>query len=131
MKIMVLKSVVRGFIRAFRKLGAWAEEPERIYEPRAGKPEEASIVKEIHSLWDYLKFSEHTQAYHLVNVIGFDEWVDMGEIRRRILELFKVNYKNERSLYPYIKTMADIGLLETTNIGGRRKWRKKDVIIKL
>ncbi|MFH1240669.1 MAG: hypothetical protein V1672_05685 [Candidatus Diapherotrites archaeon] len=88
-------------------------------------------VDEIHSIWDYLKFHEHTQAHHLVNVVGFDEWVSMEEIRRRVRELFSVEYKNERSLYPYIKTLVDIGLMETSNVGGKRKWRKKDLMIKI
>jgi len=88
-------------------------------------------VDEIHSIWDYLKFHDHTQAHHLVNVVGFDEWVSMDEIRRRVGDLFSVEYKNERSLYPYIKTLVDIGLMETSNVGGKRKWRKKDLMIKL
>ncbi len=88
-------------------------------------------VDEIHSIWDYLKFQDHTQAHHLVNIIGFDEWVPMDEIRRRVRDLFSVEYKNERSLYPYIKTLVDIGLMETSNVGGKRKWRKKDLMIKI
>jgi hypothetical protein len=55
----------------------------------------------------------------------------MDEIRRRIFELFQIDYENERSLYPYLKTMVDIGLIETNNIGGKRKWRKKDLLIKI
>jgi hypothetical protein len=86
---------------------------------------------EIYNLWDYLEFQVNTQAFHVSKVIGFDEWVTMDEIRRRIMELFNVNYKNERSLYAYIKTMVDCGLLETTSIGGKRKWRKRDLLIKL
>ena len=88
-------------------------------------------VDEIHSIWDYLRFQEHTQAYHITNVVGFDEWVAMEEIRRRITDLFSIAYKNERSLYPYIKTLADIGIMETSNVGGKRKWRKKDLMIKI
>ena len=55
----------------------------------------------------------------------------MDEIRRRIFELFQTDYENERSLYPYLKTMVDIGLIESNSIGGRRKWRKKDLLVKL
>ena len=55
----------------------------------------------------------------------------MDEIRRRIWDLFQIEYKNDRSLYPYLKTMVDLGLIETSNIGGRRKWRKKDLLVKL
>jgi len=86
---------------------------------------------EIRSIWDFLQFNEHTQAFHLASVIRFDEWATMDEIRRRIFELFQVDYENERSLYPYLKTMVDIGLFETNNIGGKRKWRKKDLLIKI
>lgn len=86
---------------------------------------------EIHSIWDFLHFNENTQASHLSSVIRFDEWVTMDEIRRRIWELFQIDYKNERSLYPYLKTMVDLGLIETSNIGGKRKWRKRDLLITL
>ena len=92
------------------------------------KPSEVEI--EVLSIWDVIKCNEHTQAYHLVSVISFDEWIDMDEIRRRIWDLFQIEYKNDRSLYPYLKTMVDIGLIETSNIGGKRKWRKKDLLVK-
>jgi hypothetical protein len=94
-------------------------------------PKEASVgPQEIHSVWDYLDFRENTQAHHLTSVIGFEELVDMDEIRRRIQEQFHVEYKNERSLYPYLKTLVDIGLFETLDVGGKRKWRKKTVLIR-
>lgn len=83
------------------------------------------------SFWDIIKCTEHTQAYHLVSVIPFDEWIDMSEIRRRIWDLFQIEYKNDRSLYPYLKTMVDLSIIETGNIGGKRKWRKKDLLIKI
>lgn len=86
---------------------------------------------EIRSIWDFLQFNEHTQAFHLASVIRFDEWVTMEEVRRRIFDLFQVDYENERSLYPYLKTMVDVGLIESNNIGGKRKWRKKDLLIKI
>jgi hypothetical protein len=92
---------------------------------------EESTDKEIKSVWDILQFNENTQAFHLSSVIRFDEWVDMDEIRRRIMELFQINYENERSLYPYLKTLVDVGLVETNSIGGKRKWRKKDLLIKI
>ena len=85
---------------------------------------------EIISIWDVLDSQEHTQAHHLISVIPFDEWVSMDEIRRRIWDIFQIEYQNDRSLYPYLKTMVDLGLIETSNIGGRRKWRKKDLLIK-
>lgn len=123
--------VIKGIVKALLKLGArvkrWVEEEEPLYSEK-GEPE---IEREVHSLWDFLSFAENTQAYHLVNVIGFDEWVDMQEIRRRIKELFGMEYKNERSLYPYLKTLVDINLIETTNIGGRRKWRKKELLFEI
>ena len=89
------------------------------------------LVEEIHSLWDYIKFNEQSQAHHICSILGFEEWVDMEEILRRIKELFGAEYQNERSLYPYIKTLVDCGLVETTAFGGKRKWRKKEVLIKI
>ena len=89
------------------------------------------LVEEIHSLWDYLKIREHTQTYHILSVVGYEEWVAMDEILRRVTELYSVAYKNERSLYPYIKTLVDCGLLETTNFSGKQRWRKKDLIVKI
>ena len=85
--------------------------------------------EQIHSIWDYLKFVENTQAFHLVSVIGFEEWVSMDEIKRRVKELFNAEYKNDRSLYPYIKTLVDCGLVEVSNVGGKRKWRRKELLI--
>lgn len=84
---------------------------------------------EIKRLWDLVSLHEHTQAYHLVKVVGFEEWVDMEEILRRIEECFGVRYKNTRSLYPYIKTLVDLGFFEATSIGGRRRWRKKELLL--
>lgn len=89
------------------------------------------VVEEIHSIWDYLKFIEHTQAHHICSILGFEEWIEMEEVFRRVKEIFGVEYKNERSLYPYIKTLVDCGLIETTAVGGKRKWRKKDILIKI
>ena len=101
---------------------------EQIYQENLTKED---LETHIMSIWDVLKCNEHTQAYHLVSVIPYDEWVDMDEIRRRIWDLFQIEYKNDRSLYPYLKTMVDLGLIETSNIGGKRKWRKKDLLIKI
>ena len=86
---------------------------------------------EIHSIWDYLKLRDNTQAHHVTSVVGFEEWVTMEEIMRRIREIFKIDYKNDRSLYPYIKTLVDCGLFETSDVGGKRRWRKLDLIIKI
>ena len=105
----------------------------KVVEKAAEKPQvsEGKRGIEVRSIWDFLQFNEHTQAFHLASVIRFDEWATMDEIRRRIFELFQVDYENERSLYPYLKTMVDIGIIETSNIGGKRKWRKKDLLIKI
>jgi len=90
-----------------------------------------TTVEEIHSVWDYIKFIEQSQAHHICSVLGFEEWITMEEILRRIKEIFGIEYKNERSLYPYIKTLVDCGFLETTAFGGKMKWRKKEVLIKI
>ena len=87
-------------------------------------------VEEIHSIWDYIKLNENTQAAHIIAVLGFDEWIPMEEIMRRIRELFRVDYQNDRSLYPYIKTLVDVGLVEAQSTGGKKKWRKRDALIK-
>lgn len=93
--------------------------------------ESKNIVEEIHSVWDYIKFIEQSQAHHICSVLGFEEWITMEEILRRVKEIFRVEYKNERSLYPYIKTLVDCGFLETTAFGGKMKWRKKEILIKI
>jgi hypothetical protein len=127
--MMVIKKIVRSFIEVFKRLELWSsEEREKVYFQPA-KP--AGGLEEIHSIWDYIRFKENTQAFHVSKVLGFEEWVDMVEIRRRTKEVFGVEYKNERSLYPYIKTMDDLGLMESTNAGGRRQWRKKDILIRV
>ena len=123
---MLLKKLIGKMFQALEHIKEWAETGELIYQK-----EDEETSKGIYSLWDFLSFSENTQAFHLVNVIGFDEWVDMEEIRRRIKEVFSIEYKNEKSLYPYLKTMTDINLFETTSIGGRRKWRKKNLLFEI
>jgi len=131
-----MKGIVRGVIQALLKVANWAgteDKPdtgETIYE--AGEGDEGTkATEEVHSIWDYLTFTENSQAFHLVGVVGFEEWVDMEEIKRRIEEVYGIKYGNDRSLYPYIKTLADAGLFESTSAGGRRKWRKRDLLIKL
>jgi len=123
---MFLKDFVRFIISSFKKLEDWSNEEVKtaykIIEPTSEKRVLARI-------WDFLQFSENTQAFHLANSIGFEEWIDMEEIRRRIHEIFNISYKNERSLYPYLKTLVDLGLVESSNVGGRRKWRKKELLI--
>ncbi|MCX8189752.1 MAG: hypothetical protein N3F05_00820 [Candidatus Diapherotrites archaeon] len=126
---MVVKRILKALIKLGIKIKNWAieEDESSVY----SRVEYSESNKELRSLWDFLSFNENTQAYHLVNVLGFDEWVDMPEIRRRIKELFGVDYKNERSLYPYLKTLVDINLVETHSIGGRRKWRKREFLFEV
>lgn len=127
------KSVFGWLSGVFRRLEALSEEistPEDTSEAGHVAAEQAKESHEVHNFWDYLKFQENTQAHHLASVLNFEEWLEMEEIRRRISELFGITYKNERSLYPYLKTLVDIGLVEGSNIGGRRKWRKKALLIK-
>jgi hypothetical protein len=90
-----------------------------------------NVSTAIHSIWDYLSIRDNTQAFHLTNVLGLEEWIDMTEIRRRIQELYGIEYKNEKSLYPYLKNMVDLGLVENTFIGGKMRWRKKLLIIRI
>jgi hypothetical protein len=122
--------VMMGIIDFIRQmLGIKAKMQEKVVQTAQVSTSQKTL--EVRSIWDFLQFNEHTQAFHLASVIRFDEWATMDEIRRRIFDLFQVDYENERSLYPYLKTMVDIGLIETNNIGGKRKWRKKDLLIKL
>ncbi len=121
---MVIKRAIRGILKALKSVASWAEE-ETIY--REGKKEERTLI----SVWDYLSFKENSQAAHLVSVIGHDEWVPMAEIRRRILEIFGIEYKNEKSLYPYIKTLVDSNLLEKNSTGGKMQWRKKELLFEV
>lgn len=90
--------------------------------------EEGEVFEDI---WNHIDPSKNTQAHHVLSVISFNEWTDMEEIRARIKQMFFIEYKNEKSLYPYIKTLTDIGLLETTSVGGKRKWKKKEIVIRI
>jgi len=126
-----ISKLFRGFFSLFSNKGEKPSIIEKQMEMPVIPKEEVIERKEIYDLWDYLNFKLNTQAYHLINVVSFEEWIDMEEIRRRILELFGINYKNERSLYPYLKALTDSNLFETTDVGGRRKWRKKSLFIEL
>ena len=101
----------------------------RVITPKSGL--EAPTVPEVHNIWDHLLFRENTQASHLKEVVGMEEWLTMEEIKNRIKEIFQVEYKNERSLYPYVKTLVDSGLFESSSIGGRMKWKRKALYITL
>lgn len=124
---MPLKRLIRRIFKAFNRVDQWSQKPEddSIYLEQQAAEEAQALL----SVWDILRFRDNTQAYHLNGVLGFDEWVDMEEIRRRINEIFGVEYKNFRSLYPYLKTLVDLGLMETTSAGGRRKWRKVALLV--
>lgn len=116
---------IRDLFGRAKNVGEIKRDEEKLYR----EPETKET--EIHSIWDFLKINENSQALHIISVIGFDEWVTMEEIRQRILAVFYINYGNERSLYPYLKTMVDLGIMEINNVGGKRKWRKKDLLIKI
>ena len=77
-----------------RKIENKPKEP--IYTQETSKPKKVSIK----SVWDILKFNDNTQASHLSSVIRFDEWVTMDEIRRRIFELFQIDYKMNEVFTP-------------------------------
>lgn len=94
---------------------------EKIYDENNKEEKEIQII----SIWDVINCNVHPQAYHLVSVVPFDEWISMDEIKRRIWDLFQIEYKNDRSLYPYLKTMVDLGIIETNNIGGKTMCVKK------
>ena len=127
---MVFKRIARSIFNLFHKMDAWSSDSgEKVY--KTEETAKKAGFDEIHSVWDHLSIRPNTQAFHLSSVLGFDEWVDMSEIRRRVKEFFGADYKNERSLYPYLKTMTDIGLMESTNIGGRMQWRKQDLLVKV
>lgn len=131
-KMGIGKSLFSWLAGAFKRLEVLSDEfapLEKGSVAEQGAAEQAKEAHEVHNFWDYLKFQENTQAHHLANILNFEEWLEMEEIRRRISELFGITYKNERSLYPYLKTLVDIGLVEGSNIGGRRKWRKKALLI--
>ncbi|MFH1588631.1 MAG: hypothetical protein ABIA76_04825 [Candidatus Diapherotrites archaeon] len=93
--------------------------------------EKQELFDELHSIWEYIRFRENTQAFFISQIVGFEEWVSMEEIIRRIEEVFGIKFKNSRSLYPYIKTLVDLNLMEAISAGGKMKWRKKEVLINL
>ncbi|GEM_PF-1109940 len=96
------------------------------------KPKIHNVIKlenEINTIWDILKIKENTQAEHLIKVIPSDQWVDMNEIKQRIKLEYNIEYKNEKSLYPYLKTLTDINLIKVNNTGKKRSWKKKIIII--
>ena len=128
---MVLKSLIRGLSNALNRLQNWAAESKYEAGSNTKTEPDPNTGRKVLSLWDFVDFQVDTQADHLIKVVGFEEYVDMDEIRRRIREVLQIEYKNERSLYPYIKTLTDTGFFETSNVGGRRKWRKKELLFEI
>ncbi|MFH1751720.1 MAG: hypothetical protein ABH821_02180 [archaeon] len=139
---MVLKTIIRGISGVFVRLNSWAQEEEKkvlVFEENVKSQlseiasrgvlivdeKEKKDVSKAYSLWDFIEIKDNTQANHVEGVLDYTEWIDMDELRRRIHEVYRIKYKNERSLYPYVKTMTDLNLVETIDAGGKRKWRKK------
>jgi hypothetical protein len=87
------------------------------------------LKNEINTIWDVLKIKENTQAEHIIKSTPADKWVTMDEIRHNIKIQFNVEYINEKSLYPYLKTLVDINLIKMNNIGKKRTWKKNIIVI--
>jgi len=83
----------------------------------------------LNTIWDILKIKENTQAEHLIKAIPSDKWTTMDEIKQNIKLEFNIEYKNEKSLYPYLKTLTDINLIKVNNTGKKRSWKKNIIII--
>lgn len=87
-------------------------------------------IKQLNTIWDILKVKENTQAEHIITSIPSDKWITMDEIRHNIKLNFNVEYSNEKSLYPYLKTLTDINLIKLNNTGKKRTWKKNVIFIK-
>ncbi len=137
----MIKMILRRVFRAMNSLQKWVDDDPRnetvLQNMRNGTVLTSEHVNKIPSqkryqivnMWDHLSFKEGTQAHHITKVLDYEEWISMEEILRRVNELFGILYQNERSLYPYLKTLVDSGLLEANMVGGKMKWRKKNLII--
>jgi hypothetical protein len=115
-------------VEVVEKIQKKHEEPRKVIHNADEESQEEVMVAD---LWNYIDPLKNTQAYHVISVIGFEEWVDMQTIKDRIKQMFFIEYKNEKSLYPYIKTLVDIGLLETNSVGGKRQWKKHEILISI
>lgn len=139
----MFKLIIRKVFRSLRSIQEWADEGsanERINQNKhinqnqtinksVNQITQMSVPQyRIINVWNYLKFKEGSQAHHITKVLDFEEWIPMDEILRRVNELFGVQYQNERSLYPYLKTLVDAGLLEASMLGGKMRWRKKNLM---
>ena len=139
----MIKNFFRSVFRSLRGLQAWAEEGTKNETPMRKEhtqtnnqitiTSEVPIEKKyrIINLWDYLVFNENTQANHITKKLNYEEWNTMEEILRRVKELFVIEYLNDRSLYPYIKTLVDTGLLEVNMSGGKMRWKKKGLLVSI
>lgn len=87
-------------------------------------------INQLNTIWDIIKIKENTQAEHLIKSIPSDKWVSMDEIRHNIKLTYNVEYSNEKSLYPYLKTLTDINLIKVNNTGKKRTWKKNIILIK-
>jgi hypothetical protein len=87
------------------------------------------IKNKLKTIWDILKINDNTQAEHLLKSIPSDQWVTMDEIKKKITLEFNIEYKNEKSLYPYLKTLVDINLIKINNTGKKRSWKKNIIIL--
>ncbi len=137
----MIKMILRRVFRAMNSLQKWVDDDSRnetvLRNVRNGTALTIQQVNksttqkryQIVNMWDHLTFKEGTQAHHITKVLDYEEWISMEEILRRVNELFGILYQNERSLYPYLKTLVDAGLLEANMVGGKMKWRKKNLII--
>ena len=83
----------------------------------------------INTIWDIIKAKENTQAEHILNCLPEDQWIDMEELKQRIKLQYNIEYQNEKSLYPYIKTLTDINLIKLNNAGKKRTWKKNIILI--
>ena len=83
----------------------------------------------INTIWDVIKAKENTQAEHIINCLPEDQWIDMEELKQRIKLQYNIEYQNEKSLYPYIKTLTDINLIKLNNAGKKRTWKKNIILI--
>jgi hypothetical protein len=122
-----------GFEKKTKKnqeLSIYLNEEKKDYENETDF-QKKEIFEEFQSIWEHLSLRENSQAFFISNVVGFEEWISMDEILRRIEEIFGIKFKNKRSLYPYIKTMVDLNLMESLSVGDKMKWRKKETLIKI
>ncbi len=87
------------------------------------------LKNQLNTIWDILKIKENTQAEHIIKSIPSDKWTTMDEIRHNIKLEFNIEYKNEKSLYPYLKTLTDVNLVKINNTGKKRTWKKNIIII--